>query len=285
MNSQSNALRGALWMLGAVFSFALMAVAVRELLRHMDVLEILALRTLVTFVLVSSVTLRYGFAPLRTRRLPSHAARALLHLAGQWCWMYALAVLTLGTVFAIEFTMPVWTAILAALFLGERLTQPRIVQLVLGIVGVLIILRPGLGQFHPAALVMVLGSLFYAGNMIFTKRLSATDSALGVTFWMTVVQLPITFAAALPVWVMPGLADLPWILTIGAGSFAAHYTMTRAMKLADATVVVAIDFVRLPLIIVVGALLYAEPFEPLVIIGAAIIFAGTYHSLRNEGRR
>jgi drug/metabolite transporter (DMT)-like permease len=150
---------------------------------------------------------------------------------------------------------------------------------------VLVILRPGLGEFHPAALVMVLGSLFYAGNMIFTKRLSATDSALGVTFWMTVVQLPITFAAALPVWVMPGLADLPWILTIGAGSFAAHYTMTRAMKLADATVVVAIDFVRLPLIIVVGALLYAEPFEPLVIIGAAIIFAGTYHSLRNEGRR
>src|SRR5947207_8010386 len=131
MHSQSNPLRGVLWMLGAVFSFALMAVAVRELLRHMDVLEILALRTLVTFVLVSSVTLRYGFAPLRTRRFPSHAARALLHVAGQWCWMYALSVLALATVFAIEFTMPVWVAILVALFLGERLTPPRILQLVL----------------------------------------------------------------------------------------------------------------------------------------------------------
>ena len=284
MNSQSNSLRGVLWMLGAVFSFALMAVAVRELLRHMEVLEILALRTLVTFLLVSMVTLRYGFAPLRTRRLPSHAARALLHVAGQWCWMYALGVLTLGTVFAIEFTMPVWVAILAALFLGERLTRARIVQLVLGIAGVLLILRPGFGQFHPAALVMVLGSLFYAGNMFFTKRLSATDSALGVTFWMTVVQLPVTFATALPVWVMPRLADLPWILAIGAGSFAAHYTMTRAMKLADATVVVAIDFVRLPLIIVVGAVLYAEPFDPMVILGAAVIFAGTYYSLSRESR-
>ena len=282
MNSQSNALRGALWMLGAVFSFALMAVAVRELLRHMDVLEILALRTLVTFVLVSSVTLRYGFAPLRTRRLPSHAARALLHVAGQWCWMYALGVLTLATVFAIEFTMPVWVALLAALFLGERLTPPRIVQLVLGLAGVLVILRPGLGEFHPAALVMVLGSLFYAGNMIFTKRLSATDSGLAVTFWMSTVQLPITMAAALPVWVMPRLVDVPWIFAIGAGSFAAHYTMTRAMKLADATVVIPIDFIRLPLIAVVGALLYAEPFDPLVIVGAAIIFAGTYYSLSRE---
>src|SRR5207253_1401075 len=181
-------------------------------------------------------------------------------------------------------TMPVWTALLAAAFLGERLTQGRLVQLVLGLVGVAIILRPGLGQFHPAALVMLLGSLFYAANMIFTKRLSATDTALSVTFWMSAVQMPITFVAAVPAWVMPVAADLPWILAIGAGSFAAHYSMTRAMKLADATVVVPVDFIRLPLIAVVGALLYGEPFDPMVIVGAAIIFAGTYYSLSREQR-
>src|SRR5438874_2597728 len=179
-NSQSNAVRGVLWMLGAVLSFAVMAVAVRELLRHMAILEILALRTLVTLLLVS---------------------------------------------------------------------------------------------------------MFYAGNMVFTKRLAATDSALAVTFWMSAVQMPITLAAALPGWVAPALADLPWILAIGAGSFAAHYSMTRAMKLADATVVVPIDFIRLPLIAVVGALFYAEPFDPMVIVGAAVIFAGTYYSLRHERRR
>jgi drug/metabolite transporter (DMT)-like permease len=284
MNSQSNALRGSLWMLAAVLSFAMMAVAVRELLRHMNVFEILALRTMVTLALVGSVTLRYGFQPLRTSRFPAHAIRALLHVAGQWCWMYAISVLTLATVFAIEFTMPVWVAILAALFLGERLTPPRMVQLVLGLAGVLIILRPGLGAFHPAALVMLLGSMFYAGNMFFTKRLSATDSALAVTFWMSVVQLPITVAAAAPGWVSPVLADLPWILAIGAGSFAAHYSMTRAMKLADATVVVSIDFIRLPLIAVVGALVYGERFDAMVLAGAAVIFAGTYYSLSRERR-
>jgi drug/metabolite transporter (DMT)-like permease len=284
MNSQSNALRGVLWMLAAVLSFAMMAVAVRQLLRHMNVLEILALRTLVTLLLVSSVVLRYGFAPLRTQRFPVHATRAVLHLGGQWCWMYALGALALATVFAIEFTMPVWVAILAALFLGERLSPPRVVQLVLGFIGVLVILRPGVGAFHPAALVMLLGSMFYAGNMFFTKRLSATDSALAVTFWMSVVQMPITFAAALPGWVAPVLADAPWIVAIGAGSFAAHYSMTRSMKLADATVVVPVDFIRLPLIAVVGALFYAEPFDPIVIFGAAIIFAGTYYSLSREKR-
>src|SRR3954465_2378768 len=235
--SQSHAVRGVMWMLCAVLSFALMAVAVRELLRHMAILEILALRTLVTLLLVSSTIVRQGFAPLRTRRFPVHATRAVMHLAGQFCWMYAIGALTLATVFAIEFTMPVWTAILAALFLGERLNRGRVTQLALSLIGVAIILRPGVGALQPAALVMLLGSMFYSGNMIFTKRLSSTDSALAVTFWMSAVQMPITLAAALPGWVAPALADLPWILAIGAGSFAAHYSRERAMKLDAATAV------------------------------------------------
>jgi drug/metabolite transporter (DMT)-like permease len=269
-------------MLGAVLSFAAMAIAVRELQRHMGTLQILALRTGMTLAIVTVLVAVHGSAAIATQRLPLHASRALVHLAGQYCWMYAISALALATVFAIEFTMPVWTALLAAAFLGERLTQGRLVQLTLGLVGVAIILRPGFGAFHPAALVMLLGSLFYAGNMIFTKRLSATDTALAVTFWMSAVQLPVTLVAALPSWAAPQLADVPWIVVIGAGSFAAHYSMTRAMKLADATVVVPIDFIRLPLIAVVGALFYAEPFDPLVLVGAAVIFVGTYYSLRRE---
>jgi len=281
----TNPVRGALWMLGAVFSFALMAVAVRELLRHMDVLQILALRTLVTLLIVCATIPRHGLAPLRTRRVPIHAVRAVVHVGGQFCWMYALGALTLATVFAIEFTMPVWAAILAALFLGERLNRGRIVQLVLGLAGIAIILRPGFGAFHPAALVMVLGSMLYASSMIFTKHLSASDSALAVIFWMSAIQLPLTFALAAPVWVAPVLADLPWIVAVGSGSFIAHYSMTRAMKLADATVVTPIDFIRLPLIAVVGAVVYSEPFDPMVIAGAAVIFAGTYYSLSRETLR
>jgi drug/metabolite transporter (DMT)-like permease len=158
------------------------------------------------------------------------------------------------------------------------------VQLGLGLVGVLIILRPGAGSFHPAALAMIVGSLCYASSFIFTKRLTSTDSALCVLFWMSVVQTPISFIAAIPDWVTPVLADAPWIVGIGAGAFTAHYCMTQAMKLVDAMVVVPIDFIRLPLIAVVGALAYGEAFDPLVIAGAAIIFAGTYYSLSRERR-
>src|SRR3990172_2792107 len=175
-----NPVRAALWMGCAVLSFSFMAVAVRELLRHMNVFEILFLRTLVTLLLVLAVVPRSGIAPLRTRRFSWHFWRAMMHLGGQLCWMYAIAALTLATVFAIEFTMPVWVALLALIFLGERLNRGRVVMLALGLAGIAIILRPGAGEFHPAALVMVLGSVFYAGNMIMTKRLSATDSPLAV---------------------------------------------------------------------------------------------------------
>jgi drug/metabolite transporter (DMT)-like permease len=284
MNQLTPTVRGALWMLGAVFSFALMAIAVRELQRHMGSFEIVLLRSLGMLAITLAMLPRAGVAAIRTTRFQLHLWRNLIHFLGQVLWVYSIGALALATVFAIEFTMPVWTAILAALFLGERLTQPRLVQLSLGLVGVLIILRPGAGGFHPAALAMILGSLCYASSFIFTKRLTSTDNALGVLFWMSVVQTPISLVAAIPDWVTPVLADAPWIAGIGAGAFTAHYCMTQAMRLVDAMVVVPIDFIRLPLIAVVGALAYGEAFDPLVIAGAAIIFAGTYYSLSRERR-
>jgi len=284
MSARSHKVRGILWMLGAVLSFAAMAVSVRQLVRYMAIAEILALRTAVTLMVVCALVAAHGRAGVATHRLRLHATRSLVHLAGQYCWAYAISALTLATVFAIEFTMPVWVALLAAAFLHERLNRGRVVQLVLGLAGTLIILRPGAGVFHPAALVMLVGSLCYAGNMIFTKRLSSTESPLAVTFWMSVVQLPVTLIAAWPAWLAPRLVDVPWILIIGMGSFAAHYSMTRAMKLAEATVVVPIDFIRLPLIAVVGALFYNEPFDLMVLLGATVIFVGTYYSLSRDMR-
>jgi drug/metabolite transporter (DMT)-like permease len=280
-----NPVRAALWMSCAVLSFSFMAVAVRELLRHMGAFEILFLRTLVTMLLVAAAVARAGTATLRTRLFRIHLARALMHLGGQYCWIYAIGALALATVFAIEFTMPVWVALLATLFLGERMNRGRVVMLALGLAGIAIILRPDVRGLHPAALVMVLGSLFYAGNMVMTKRISATDSPLAVLFWMSLTQLPLTFFTALPQWVTPRPVDLLWAVVIGSGSFIAHYSMTRAMKLGEATLVVPIDFLRLPLIAMVGAAFYHEPLQAATFAGAAVIFAGTYYSLSREARR
>jgi drug/metabolite transporter (DMT)-like permease len=281
----SKTLRGVLWMSGAVLSFCAMAIAARQLLKHLGTFEILFFRTGVALLIVLAFALRTGLATLKTRRFGLHLWRNGVHLGGQASWVFAIGALPLATVFAIEFTSPIWTAVLAVLFLGEHMNRGRAVMLALGLAGVLVILRPGLGVFQPAALVMLLGSLCFAIQFIGTKKLSDTESPLAVLFWMSVIQTPVCLAAALPGWRAPHLADLPWIVAIGIGSFTAHYCMTRAMKLADAMVIVPVDYFRLPLIAVVGALAYGEAFDPLVFLGAAMIFAGVWFSLAREQRR
>jgi len=277
------AARGALWMGGALLSFSVMAVAARELVRGgMDSLEILFLRSVVSAALVAAMLPRMGVARLRTRLFPLHLFRNVLHLLGQYTWIYAIALLPLATVFAIEFTMPVWTAILAALVLGERLNQGRIVMLVLGLAGVALILKPGLAAIQPAALVMLGGAFVYACSLIATKRITREDSTYAVLFYMQAIQLPIAFVLALPVWVTPAALDLPWIVAMGACGLAAHFCMTRALRIADATVVAPIDFLRLPLIAAVGTVVYGEPLDWTVFLGAGVIFAGTYYCIRRE---
>jgi drug/metabolite transporter (DMT)-like permease len=278
-------LRGMLWMSGAVLSFSAMAIAARQLLKHIGTFEVLFFRTGVAMLIVMALAWRAGFATLWTRRIGLHFWRNLTHLGGQASWVFAIGALPLATVFAIEFTAPIWTAVLAVLFLGERMNAGRAVMLVLGLAGVLVILRPGLGAFQPAALVMLAGSLFFAIQFIMTKRLAGTESPLAVLFWMSVIQTPFCLLAALPDWKMPLAEDLPWIVLIGIGSFTAHYCITRAMKLADAMVVVPVDYFRLPLIAVVGALFYGEPYDAMVFVGAAMIFAGVWYSTARENRR
>ena len=267
---------------GALLSFSAMAISVRELLASMGNFEILFLRGLVSLLILLAILPRFGLATLRTRRFGLHVLRNLLHLSGQYAWVFAISMLPLATVFAIEFTMPVWTALLAIPLLGERLNRGRIVMLVLGLAGILVILRPGVGVLQPAALVMLAGSFAYALTMICTKRLTREDSTIAVVFFMAVIQLPVTLVPALSSWTAPTLADLPWILIVGTGSLTAHLCLTRAVRVADAALVVPIDFLRLPLIAVVGAIFYGEPIEFTIMVGAAIIFAGTWYSIRRE---
>ena len=171
------------------------------------------------------------------------------------------------------------------LVLGERLNRGRTVMLVLGLAGILIILRPGFGVVQPAALVMLAGSFAYASTMVATKRLSENDSAFAVLFYMAAIQLPLGFVPALPGWVAPTLTDLPWIIAVGGAALSAHYCVTRAVRIVDAMLVIPIDFLRLPLIAAVGMLFYGEPLEMPILLGAAVIFAGTYYSIRRESRK
>ena len=278
------AVRAALWMGCALLSFVLMAISVRELHHAMGSFEILFLRSIVSLLIMLAILPRYGGRALITQRFGLHVVRNVLHFAGQYAWVFAIGALPLATVFAIEFTMPVWTAVLASFILGERLNRGRLVMLAMGLAGIIIILKPGFQQVPPAALVMLAGSFAYASTMIATKRLAGHETVFAVLFYMAAIQVPLGFVFALPGWITPGLAELPWIIAVGATGLSAHMCLTRAFRIADATLVVPFDFMRLPLIAVVGMLFYNEPPELAVFVGAGVIFAGTYYSIRRESR-
>ena len=270
---------------GTLLSFLLMAIGGRELSASLDTGEILLYRSIIGLLVVCALLAGSGFGGLRTRRPGVHVLRGLAHFGGQYGWFFGLASIPLAEVFALEFTLPVWSALFAALLLRERLTGPRLGAIGFGLLGMLVILRPGLAAIHPAAFAVLASAAGYALSHVLTRMLALSDPPLVIVFYMTLVQLPPALLSALPGGVaLPAPEAWPWLGLVALTALGAHYCMARALALAEATVVVPIDFLRLPLVALLGFVLYAEPVSGAVMIGGALMLAGNYINVRAEGR-
>jgi drug/metabolite transporter (DMT)-like permease len=277
-----------LWMTGALVSFSALAVSVRALGESLSVMEILTVRTglglLVMLALAASRPVLRGMIPSRHWGL--HLFRNLIHLAGQYLWAASLLILPFGTVFALEFTAPAWAILLAVLVLGERLTASRIGTVVLGLAGVLVILRPDSEAFRPAALLVLLAALAIAGTLVATKKLTRTETTFAIIFWMNLIQLPLTLLASDPTFVgRISSWQIPAVLAVGCSGLASHYCLANAFRAGDASVVVPLDFMRIPILAVIGWWLYGEALDVFVFLGAALIGAGILWNLAAETRR
>ncbi len=275
----------ALWMAGALLSFMSLAVGARELSSGLNTFQILFWRSAAALVLIVVLLSVFGWRHVRTRQPGLQVGRNLIHFCGQFGWIYAIAALPLAQVFAIEFTTPVWTLLLAALFLGEAITRARLIAVLFGFVGILIILRPGFEAVHLAQFAVMGSALAFAFAYVTTKKLVATDAPLTIIFYMPIVQLPLGLVTSIDGWVWPAGGMWLWIALIGMAAVGAHYSIARALELVDATVAVPMDFLRLPLSALIGFLAYAEILDIWVLAGAVAIFAGNYVNVRAEARR
>lgn len=280
-------LKAALWMSGAIFSFAAMAIAAREINHTHDSFEIMAARSLIGLVLVVVIGAISGQARrISTARLSGHFWRNLVHFTAQNLWFWALTVIPLAQVFALEFTSPIWVILLSPLLLGERLTLPKLAAAGLGFLGILIVARPDLTNLSPGVLAAAASAVGFATTSILTKRLTRGEAIITILFWLTLFQTVFGMAMAgydgQIAW--PTAQTLPWLLLIGVCGLLAHFSLTSALTLAPASFVIPIDFVRLPLIAVIGAWAYAEPIDPYVLAGGGVIFLGIWISMRAELR-
>ena len=287
--------RAIAWMLLALSCFSLLAVASKELTAVMDTVEILFWRSLLGCSIVVVLLARTGVLNrqgLQPQLIGWHALRNVTHFAGQCAWLMAIAALPLAEVFALEYTTPLWAALLASLFLGEALNRGRWISLLLGFAGVLLILRPGTAVVNPASLVMLAGAFGFGITVITTRKLTQLLKGHGhafllVLFYMTLMQglmslslLLLTAEVSLP----PAGSRL-WLMAAAVTALAAHYSLTRALSNADASVVMPIDYLRLPLIMVVGWWLYGESVTLWLLLGAALIIAGNAWGLYLQLRR
>ena len=284
-----SAARAALWMSGAVASFSLMAIAGREMSAELDTFEIMLYRSVVGFVLVlafGAITARLSSA--RTARLGLHGLRNVLHFTGQNLWFYALAAIPMAQVFAFEFTSPLWVAVLAPLLLGEAFTRARATAVIAGFVGILLVARPGVTPVEIGHAAAALAAVFFAGNFLTTKGLSKHgETTFRILFWMTLMQSVfglVTAGIDADIAVPTGLTAL-WILPVGVCGLTAHLCVTSALHWAPASVVAPMDFARLPVIAVLGMLVYGEALEVAVFVGGAVILAGNLVNIRGERRR
>jgi drug/metabolite transporter (DMT)-like permease len=281
-------IQAALWMCGSISSFSAMAVAGRYVSAVHSTFEIMAFRSLVGLIIVlglASASRRLG--EVRRDRLKQHFFRNLFHFTGQNLWFFALASIPLAQVFALEFTTPVWVILLSFAFLGERLTGSKITAAALGFLGILVVARPDFGSLEPGLITAAMSAIFFAATIIMTKALTRHESIVSILFWLTLFQLGFGFVALVlqPSVTWPTLATLPWLLVIGAAGLLAHYCLTTALSLAPASFVMPIDFARLPLIVIIGAILFGEKADVFILLGGGNIILANWINIRGGKRQ
>jgi drug/metabolite transporter (DMT)-like permease len=259
----------------------ILTVAGRETTREMNVFQIMEVRSLLGLcMLYPLIRMSGGFAAMKTSRPLQHISRNLIHYSAQLGWFFALTLIPLGQVVSIEFTMPIWTAILAAAFLGERMTVWKIAAIVLGIVGVVVIVRPSTGEVNPGQLIALAAAVGFGISIAMVKSLTRTENTLAIIFWMLVVQSVAGFFPSIYVWVWPSAWAWGWTVVIAICGTFSHYCMARAMLYADATVVIPMDFLRVPLSAAAGWLIYSERLDMFTVLGAALILTGNLLNLK-----
>jgi drug/metabolite transporter (DMT)-like permease len=280
----SNNLRGALWGLGMVAGLGGVSIAIRTLKPDIAVEELLFFRALVGLIAITLIMAPKGWRGLIPRRPGLQIVRNLFHMSAQYCMFSAVVIIPLAEVTALEFTVPLITALMAAPLLKEKIGRTRWIGMIVGFIGILFVVRPVFEVVPPAMLIAIFGAVLFSYNTILVKILSEVEEASTMVFVMNVIQTLVLLGPALYVWTSPEWHHLPWLLLLGLSGILTHYCLSRALAIADVSVVLPLDFLRLPFIALIAYWVWGETFSPWSAIGAVIIVGSSYFAIRKVRR-
>lgn len=281
----SGAVRGVLWMILSSMFYALIYVVVRGLAERFDVNQIVFFRAVLGSTFMLPWLFSAGLSALRTSKIGLYLWRMFFSYIGAVAWMYGIAGMPLADANALMFTMPLFTLVLAAIMLSERPGVHRWSATVVGFAGALIILRPGVIEISFAAVSTLFAAAAFSAALIGSKKLTATENPNAMVFYLYTLMIPCAAAGAYFHWTPPVLDDVPLLLALGVCTVGAQQCQTRAFRAAPASLVVIINYVQLPLIALLGWLIFGQTTDLFTWIGAAVICSSTYYVSYREGRR
>lgn len=274
--------RAIAWMLLTGVLFVAVTGIVRHLGSNLPAVEAAFIRYAIGIVLMFPFLVRSLRINPIPRRFGLHLLRGVVHAVGVMLWFYAMARIPIAEVTAIGFTSPLFITIGAALFLGERLRLRRITAVILGFIGTLVILRPGIDIIEIGAWAQLAAAPLFACSFIVAKKLTQTESGTSIVAWMTVFVTLALLPPALLVWRDPTLDELFWLALTALCATAGHYTLIRAMSLAEITLLQPFSFLQLVWASLLGLALFGEVPDVWTLAGGAIIVGAATYIVHRE---
>lgn len=276
-------LRGMLWMLGATFMFVLMHGAIRNLAGEIDPFEIAFFRNFFGVLFLTPVFMRHGLKPLRTRQFGMHFWRAVINLTNMVAFYFGLSMTPLAEATALNFTAPLFATLLATVFLGETFRIRRTIALAVGFIGAIVILRPGVEAINPGALFVIFAAVLWGGIMIMIKVMARTESVLSLTTWVMLLMTIMSLPPTLYFWTTPTPIQFAWLAFIAVTGTIGQLMLAQALKEAEATAIMPIDFFRLVWAAVIGYFAFTEIPDIFTWVGGIMIFgSATYIAFREK---
>ncbi|WP_149193290.1 DMT family transporter [Luteimonas suaedae] len=278
--------RAALLMLGSTLFFAMMVIAIRLASETLHTFEIAFFRNFFGLAAALPLLMRSGrgIGFLKTAQLPRYFVRCLIGMLSMFCGFWAIGNLPLAQAVSLSYSTPIFVTIAAVIFLHEQVRARRWTAVGLGFLGVLVILRPGSGEFTPGMLVAVAAAMLSGLVAIQIKELSRTEPADRIVIWTTLFWVPMSLLPALAVWEWPQGVTWIWVVASGVLGTGGHMLWTRALKLGEVSALTPISFMQLPVVALFGWVLFGQTVDAWTIAGATIIFVANAYIAHREAQ-
>lgn len=283
-NRLSTEWQATLLMLVALLFFTVMGVFIRLASQTIPVMEVVFFRNFLGALCLLPLILRSGIKTIKMVRPRLFIYRGIVNFIGMAAGFTAVTLIPLAEVTALNFTCPLFITLGAAMFLGEIIRIRRIIAIIIGFCGALLILQPGISEVSLGAMLALVGSLCIAGASLLVKKMTETESVNAIVLWMVVIQAPISFLPAYFVWQWPDMEGWVLLICLTLAATIAHICFTRACGLVEITSLQHLEFVKLPFAAVIAWFIFSEVPDIWTWIGGAVIFLSTAYITHREAR-